>query len=184
MVRIVAGEFKGRTLRVASGRETRPTSERARSGLFDWLGPELRGSAVLDLYAGSGALGIEALSRGAQRAVFIEKQRSALRCLRQNLEGLKLEARSQVIPGDALAKLRGLSARAERFGLILADPPYQEGEWERLAREPALAELLDVSGQVVVEHSSRDREWPDPVGLVHRDRKLYGETAFERYTRT
>ena len=181
MVRIVAGELRGRKIQVPAGRNTRPTSERARAGLFDWLGPNLAGTRVLDLYAGSGALGIEALSRGATWAVFVENDRAALRCLRRNLEDLDLGERSDLRAGDAIDAVSSLGASGDRFDLVFADPPYAGVEWERLSREPLLAGVLDSEGQVVVEHSARDETQPDPAGLLHQDRKLYGETAFERY---
>lgn len=181
MVRIVAGEFKGRKLRVPQGRGIRPTSERARSGLFDWIGPGVQNGTVLDLYAGSGALGIEAISRGAARAIFVEKERQALKCLRENLKALELRRRCEVLAGDARAKLGELKRSGERFALILADPPYQGEEWRRLTGEIELADLLEPDGQLIVEHSARSDPGPDPAGLFHRDRKLYGETAFECY---
>src|SRR5499427_9858939 len=96
-MRVVSGELRGRRLLAAPGRETRPTSDRAKAGLFDWIGPRVAGARVLDLFAGTGALGIEALSRGAREAVFVERSRGALRALRRNLDELALGERARVL---------------------------------------------------------------------------------------
>jgi 16S rRNA (guanine(966)-N(2))-methyltransferase RsmD len=124
-MRVVAGELRSRRLHTVAGRETRPTSDRARAGLFDWLGPRrLDGARVLDLFAGTGALGIEALSRGASEAVFVERARGALRVLRRNLDELGLDERARVVEADLGRGLRTLAASLGTFDLVLADPPY------------------------------------------------------------
>ncbi len=157
-MRIVGGEWRGRALATPAGRGTRPTSDKVREAMFDVLGalpPEqglpggtFSGQAVLDLFAGSGALGIEALSRGAASCTFVEHERAALRALRENLARLGLtaagsarpagEARCRVLAGDARRVLQADARRASRYTLVLADPPY--GRYAEL--EPALARLL------------------------------------------
>ena len=122
-MRVIAGELGGRRLRTARGAATRPTAERVREALFSMLGP-LEGAAVLDLFAGSGALGIEALSRGAAHATFVECSAPALAALRANLAALELDAeRARVSAGDALAALR---SDDDKYDLVFLDPPYAQ----------------------------------------------------------
>ena len=122
-MRIIAGALKGRVLSPVQGR-TRPTAAKVREAIFNILGAAVAEARVLDLFAGTGALGIEALSRGAAAAVFVEDHPEALKGLRRNLETLGLLERSQVLPLPVAAALRKLSARGAPFGLVFLDPPY------------------------------------------------------------
>jgi 16S rRNA (guanine966-N2)-methyltransferase len=152
-VRIIAGSRKGHRIDAPRGEGTRPTGDRLREALFDILGP-LEGAAVLDLFAGSGALGLEALSRGAGRCVFVESAPAAARVIQSNL--LKLGLTGAVVDKrDALAFLREARTRRTAYDLVLCDPPY--GDWAR--HEADLAELLPAvlsdDGVVVVETAAR-----------------------------
>jgi len=152
-MRVIAGEKKGHRIATPKGDHTRPTGDRVREALFNMLGP-LEGATAADLFAGSGALGIEALSRGATRCVFVESAPAAARVIQANL--LKLGLRGAVVQKrDVLAFLREEAARGTRYDLVLCDPPY--GDWERL--EPELAELLPAvlagSGLLSVETGAR-----------------------------
>src|SRR5882757_9379369 len=122
-MRVIAGSLGGRRLIAPPGRATRPTSDRVREALFSILGG-VEGDEVLDLFAGTGALGIEALSRGAKQVTFVEQARAALRALRQNLRQLDLEPRAQVIAAPVERVLQSPSWPAETFDLVLIDPPY------------------------------------------------------------
>ncbi len=142
-MRIIAGALKGRVLAPVQGR-TRPTAARVREAIFNILGAAVAEARVLDLFAGTGALGIEALSRGAAAAVFVEDHPEALKGLRRNLETLGLLDRSQVLPLPVAAALRKLAARGEPFDLVFLDPPYGGGVAEATlmalaASPPALA---------------------------------------------
>src|SRR3954465_7399669 len=121
-MRIVAGRWGGRTLHAPRGRSTRPTSDRVREALFSILGP-LDGARVLDLFAGSGALGLEALSRGAAAATFVERERLALRALRDNVADLGADA--EVVAADARVFLRAARERGAQYDLVFLDPPYR-----------------------------------------------------------
>jgi len=121
-VRIVGGTFRGRQLAVPEGAELRPTPDRVRETLFNWLGQRLDGARCLDLYAGSGALGFEAASRGAARVVLVERDRRALAALRRAREALGAEA-AEVVAGDAQAYLAG---GGERFDVVFLDPPFRQ----------------------------------------------------------
>jgi len=186
-MRVVAGELRGRRLSSVPGRETRPTSDRARAGVFDWLRDRVSGARVLDLFAGTGALGIEALSRGAREAVFVERARPALRVLRRNLAELGLETRSRVVERDLSRGLGPLAGEGIAFELVLADPPY-EGDWlARLVSCETLGRILGPGAVVIAERSARSAPAHPPAGggaLELRGTKRYGETAFDWYEAT
>ena len=180
-MRVSGGELRGRTLRAPRGRATRPTSERARQGLFDWLGPRIAGARVLDLFAGSGALGIEALSRGAACAVFVERDREALRSLRRNVADLGVAAHARVLGVRVERALVLLRREGACFDLLLADPPYggPDGPW--LAQAGELVDILAPGGVLVIERGGREAAGKAGSGLALRESREYGETAFDRY---
>ncbi len=162
-MRIIAGTHRGRRIAAPKGEQTRPTGDRVREALFNMVGP-VTDASVLDLYAGSGALGLEALSRGARRCVFAETDAAACRVIRQNLEALGMTG-ALVLQRDAVAVLREERTAGRRHELVLLDPPYEA--WEGL--EPVLAELLPAvvseNGIVVVETDART-EPALPLDLV------------------
>jgi len=146
-MRVIAGEFRSRRLRSLPGPATRPTPDRLRETLFDILAPRIAGVTFLDGYAGTGAVGIEALSRGATHALFLERSRTAIEAIRENLTSLALERRSTVVPGPVL-----LTLPRYRANIVFLDPPYE------LEREYAAA-LETLAGQppdlLIVQHSIR-----------------------------
>jgi 16S rRNA (guanine966-N2)-methyltransferase len=166
-VRIIAGEWRGRRIQAPPGAATRPTADRVREAWMSAIAPEIPGARVLDLFAGSGALGLEALSRGAERAVFVEQAPAALRVLRANLEALGAGGRAEVVPVDALRYVAALEPGA--FDLALADPPYGRGIAEAVAR--AFAER-PFAALLCVEHGADDR-LPD---LPRARSRRYGGT--------
>jgi 16S rRNA (guanine(966)-N(2))-methyltransferase RsmD len=167
-MRVIAGELGGRRLAAPRGARTRPTAERVREALFSMLGEcaELR---VLDLFAGSGALGIEALSRGAASATFVERSQPALAALRANVAALGLEGRARIVAGDALTALRTPAT----YDLVFLDPPYAAAATleDALARE--LPAVLAPSGRVV---SESDRRAPLELALPLWRERRYGDT--------
>jgi 16S rRNA (guanine(966)-N(2))-methyltransferase RsmD len=152
-MRIIAGTHRGRRIAAPKGAHTRPTGDRVREALFGLVGP-VDGASVLDLYAGSGALGLEALSRGAARCVFAETDPAACRVIRRNLEALEL-AGGRVLQRDALALLRGEAAAGTRHDLVLADPPYDRWEEVEAGLAGLLPSVVAASGLAVVETSAR-----------------------------
>jgi 16S rRNA (guanine966-N2)-methyltransferase len=134
---------------------------------------------VLDLYAGTGALGIEALSRGAREAVFVERARGALKVLRRNLDELELSDRARVVEADLERGLRALAGKLGSFDLVLADPPYESGAIAKLLGEETLANVLEPDGILVVERSVRDEAGANAAHLRLCGSKRYGETAFD-----
>jgi len=173
-MRVIAGTLGGRRLKAPPGRGTRPTSDRVREALFSMLA-DVEGARVLDLFAGSGALGIEALSRGAASAVFVERDARAAAVLRENLAALELGSqRAELRRGEALAALRTARKRGEHYDLVLIDPPYADaaGLGEKL---PALlAPLLGPGARVVTES---DRRAPLGLGLPVATERRYGDTS-------
>ncbi len=177
MTRIIAGTVGGRRIEVPAG-GTRPTSERVREAVFSALdaGPGLDGAAVLDLYAGSGALGLEALSRGAAHALFVESDRRAARTLRGNIAALGLGERAGVRTASVEAVVSAAAPR--RYDLVIADPPYPvpNAEVTDVLRAAIGNGWLAPDATVVVERPARSRgfEWPPPL-RPQRDRR-YGDT--------
>lgn len=162
-MRVVAGELGGRRLVAPGGTSTRPTTDRVREAIFNSLGSAglLEGAVVADLFAGSGAVGIEALSRGAARCIFVERERAALRALDENLDTLGLRGRSKVISADAVSAAGSIDA-----DIVLADPPYDFDRWTDL--------LERIGADLVVAESGGVIE-PPPGWSVWRDKK-YGRT--------
>jgi 16S rRNA (guanine966-N2)-methyltransferase len=172
-MRVVAGRLGGRRLVAPKGTATRPTSDRVREALFAALGP-LEDAHVLDLFAGSGALGIEALSRGAARAVFVERAHPALTALRANLDALGLGSDvAEVRPADARAALRTARTRGEKYDLVLVDPPYRLAPGLGRELEEALVAVL-APGSLLVTES--DRRAPMDLKLAVTRERRYGDT--------
>jgi 16S rRNA (guanine966-N2)-methyltransferase len=180
-MRVIAGSLRGRRLTAPKGRRqgTRPTSDRVREALFSMLG-EVGGASVLDLFAGTGALGIEALSRGAERAVLVERDRAALQALRANLGALALRPpRASVHAGDALELLRDARKRGETYDLVFVDPPYaRAGELQGALAQLLPAVLAERAARVVVES---DRRAPLRLALEPLRERRYGDTLITIY---
>lgn len=178
MTRIIAGTARGRRLAVPKGQGTRPTSDKVRGAVFNLLGQFFDGGDVLDLYAGTGALALEALSRGCARAVCVEADRPTVELLRRNAEACGWADRVEVVRArvpEALARLA-----PGRFALAFVDPPYAEGPDAALA---ALGPLLAPGGRAVAEHDAR-RPPVDRIGpLSLADRRVYGGTGISIYQR-
>jgi 16S rRNA (guanine966-N2)-methyltransferase len=186
-VRIIAGSLRGRRIRAPRGQATRPTSDRVRQAIFDILGPPPETARVLDLYAGAGGLGLEALSRGAAQAVFVEARAGACACLADNARALGLDDRAQVIRGDARAALRRLGGRPG-FHWVFADPPYAGDETGKLL--DALAALVASGdphalfapgGLLILEHSRRHDPGDGRAALRRIDQRRWGDTAVSFY---
>ncbi len=177
-MRVVAGTYGGRRLVAPPGDTTRPTSDRVREALFSVLGPSIAGARVLDLYAGSGALGIEALSRGAAVAVFVDRSPPAIKAIRANLAALAIEA--DVRRSESLQALRAAAARGEAYDLVFLDPPYRRAA--ELGRElsGALPAVLAPAARVVSESDRRD---PLSLALPLSDERRYGDTVIRIHER-
>ncbi len=173
MPRLIAGEWGGRQIRAPEGREVRPTSDRVRESWMSILQPHLPGARVLDLFAGSGALGLECLSRGAREAVFVERSGRTLRILEANVASLGAESRCRVIRGDVFQVVGPAREASFAFDLALADPPYERGLAPRLLRCFLQAPF---AGELWIEHARRE---PLPEVEGARSRR-YGDTVVTR----
>lgn len=177
MTRVIAGRFGGRTLATPKGDNTRPTTERVREALFSRLEhlDAVAGARVLDLYAGSGALAFEALSRGATSAVLVEASRQVAQVAVRNAKALGCAADATVVTAK-VEKYAGDGGAAAEFSLVIADPPYDVGEDTLAAVLDGIVSRLAGDAVVVVERSSRSPEPTWPEGLTRFDDRTYGET--------
>jgi len=179
-VRIISGSARGRRLLAPKNERIRPTADRVKESLFNILAVQLgsfAGRRVLDIFAGTGNLGIEALSRGAADALFIDENREAVALIRKNLELTGFAKQGRVVQKEALAALRSLSDGAETFGLDFLDPPYRQGFSGKVLEFLAASSLIDGRSVVVVETAAVEA-LPDSFGRLREfDRRSYGDTA-------
>ena len=191
MPRVISGSARGRTLKTLGGRETRPTSDRVKEGWFSVLSArrEFAGLRVLELYGGIGQLSIEALSRGAESAVIVERSAAARKVIAGNLERCGLPDRAELRGGDAAAALRALAAEGRRFDLIFIDPPYAELQNQlRRLLEAGLTEICAPFAYVMIEHETEGKAATHPdvltsdVTELQPDRRCqYGRTLVDFY---
>ncbi len=173
-MRVIAGSARGTRLKTLEGLDTRPTTDRIKETLFNMIQGRLMGSTFLDCFSGSGAIGIEALSRGAREAVFLEQNRKAAECIRQNLRTTHLEERAIVMNRDVAAALPGLESRGRCFDTVFMDPPYN-CLWEREVLEIlSHSPLIDEDSLVIAEASlETDFSYVEDLGFAIVKRKEY-----------
>ena len=181
-MRIVGGAHRGRKLFAPEGATTRPTAERVREALFDILSARVEGALVLDLYAGTGAVGLESLSRGAAACVFVEKGTRALAALRKNIELVGVGETSRVLAVDAALALERLEKEGSVFDLILCDPPYADPHWPIHLAELGRNLLLAPGGRLVVEHAAKVPP-KCPEGLEQGRSYKYGDSGLTVFIR-
>jgi 16S rRNA (guanine(966)-N(2))-methyltransferase RsmD len=173
-MRVIAGSAKGHHLRMPRGRETRPTSDKVREAIFSILGDSYVGKPVLDLFAGTGAMGIEALSRGASEAVFVERRGPVCQIIRANLIHTRLETQGRVL---CLPVERALRVLSDPFHLVLLDPPYDYPELHSIMAVLSGANVVGDDTAVVFEHSPRFAVEEQYGCLVVQRQRVYGDTA-------
>jgi 16S rRNA (guanine966-N2)-methyltransferase len=172
MTRIIGGRGKGRRLRAPKGAGTRPTGARVKQTLFDILAPMLPGCRFLDAFAGAGGVGLEALSRGAARVVFVERGRAAAASIRENLKTLgPCRGETLVLQQDAVLALLSLADSGERFDVVFLDPPYESELYEPFLEQVWEARILGREGLVVAEHFHK-RGLPERIGGLARTREV------------
>ena len=174
-MRIITGTAKGCNLKTPKGMSTRPTSDRVKESLFSILGGEVEGTRVLDIFAGTGALGLEALSRGAREAVFIDMATDKV--IRENAQHCRLSDRAESLKGDVLAQLNRLSVQGRRFDLVFCDPPYHEGLWQKAISWLDDNELLAPRALVVLERGGENEPLPELKRLKLLKNQRYGNTT-------
>jgi len=181
-MRISGGQFRGRMLKTPKGEATRPTSGMVRETLFNILAAEIPGARVLDLFAGSGSVGLEALGRGAAHATLVEHARSALACLKENIAALGVADAMTVLPIPVVRALDTLARQDVEFDLIFLDPPFADAAaYQQVLRILATSTLLAEEGVIVAQHDRR-LPLPDEVGSLKRTRlKEIGDNALSFY---
>jgi 16S rRNA (guanine(966)-N(2))-methyltransferase RsmD len=181
-MRVIAGKYRSRTLRSLKGQALRPTSDRLRETLFNILGPAVEGSVFVDLFAGTGAVGIEALSRGARVVLFVEQHARATALIRRNLESLGIGGAAEILGVDVLRGLERLEARRVHAQFIFLDPPYAATEeYEEVLEFLGKSALAAPGGRVIVEHL-RKRELPERAGELELARVVeQGDSALSFY---
>jgi len=167
-MRIIGGALKRRQLRFPKTRETRPTTDRTKETIFNVLGTSVESSSVLDLYAGSGSLGIEALSRGAREAHFVDSAKTASACIQGNLEALGLQARGHVIRLPVEQAIQKFQKGGKTFDLVFSDPPYNKGLTKKTLHQIERSATLRVLGVLVAGHSNREGLPDNLVTLQHK----------------
>lgn len=175
-MRVISGRLKGRRLVAPAGMNTRPTADRIKESVFNILGPTIQAQKVLDLFAGTGALGIEALSRGALTAVFIDQAKPALAAIQRNLKDCQLIPVTRVIQWDIRKSLNCLKAETQPFDLIFMDPPYETDAVLPTLTALTTSGVLADTARIVVEHSRRETIIPVPAGLVLVSQRQFGKT--------
>ncbi len=180
-MRVIGGTAKGRRVKSFKGQSLRPTADRVKEALFNILPHDLSGWKVLDLFAGTGNLTFEALSRGAEQACLVDVSREAAKMIRKNIEALGFSRSARVLGIPVLRAFHVLAGRGDKFDLILADPPYDKGWVERVLRSLAQEELLEEDGILVVEHSTREGVKEIYGSMVLQDQRRYGGTCLSFY---
>lgn len=182
-MRVIGGKLKGRRLSAPGGLRTRPTPERVREAVFNILPREFPFENVLDLYAGTGAMAIEALSRGAHQAVLIDRDQKAVSAIRKNIRACGLSERARVVKDDVVGAVRRLAGRGGTFDLVFIDPPYEAGLTEKTL-EAVSSGALAPGGVVVAEASKKTPAIEPPEGLELVDARRYGDTVVYFYADT
>ncbi|NLZ38139.1 MAG: 16S rRNA (guanine(966)-N(2))-methyltransferase RsmD [Firmicutes bacterium] len=177
LVRVISGIARGRKLKTLKGRETRPTGDKVKESLFNIIYPLLSGALMLDIFAGTGSIGIEALSRGAEKCVFIEKNRQCVKIIAENLALCGFSDVGEIIPSDVLPALAALGRKKSKFDIIFLDPPYRSTLLVPVLAAIAENALVAEDGIVVVEHHADDNNWWSSVQWHIKRRKKYGDTA-------
>ena len=182
-MRVIGGAARGRRLKVPKGQAVRPTAARVKESLFNILPHDFSGMRVLDLFAGTGNLSIEALSRGAEKALLVDESARSAAAIRDNLTRLELLGRAQVWTAEVFRSLRKLGKSGEKFDLIFLDPPYEKGLVAGSLTAISQSDLLRENGWVVAEHSARETVKSQYDRLVLNDRRRYGDTLLSFFKR-
>jgi len=190
-MKVIAGEFKGRPLRVPKGTKIRPTSDMVKEALFNILGQMVEGASFLELFAGSGSIGIEAKSRGAGRVVLVENNRLCLKAIEQNLRSLdlkyeyglggKFDSDIAIIGADSEAAISGLAKAAQQFDIVFLDPPYHEEKLKNCLLKLTRCDILKPRSLAVAEHNKKEI-LPQQLSILKViSTKVYGDTALSFY---
>ncbi len=180
-MRVISGEYKGRPLAAVPGKGTRPTTDKVKESIFNMIGPYFDGGWVLDLYAGTGGLGIEALSRGMEKAVFIDIDPKAVSVIKRNVASLKLEPQAEIYRNDSHRAMKALAKRDLRFDLVFLDPPYAKQKIEEEIKFLQESNLLADHARIVAEHDAQ-YQMAEKIEACTKERSVtYGDTTVSIY---
>lgn len=180
-MRVVSGDLKGRILKAVPGTSTRPTTDKVKESLFNMIGPYFTGGIGLDLFAGSGGLGIEALSRGLDKVLFVDREPKAIHIVNENLKSCGLEEKAEVYRNDSIRALKAIKKRSLAFDYIFLDPPYKKQQLVRLLEFISKENLVLEDGLIICEHGS-DIQLPPNVGRLKQTRnEKYGIIGITLY---
>jgi 16S rRNA (guanine(966)-N(2))-methyltransferase RsmD len=178
---VIAGTAKGRILKAVPGTGTRPTTDKVKEAIFSMIGPFFDGGVGLDLFAGTGGLGIEAISRGMDRVIFIDMEKTSIQVIEDNLTAIGFKGQSEVYRNEAQRALKVLAKRGLKFDLIFLDPPYHMKQADEILMQMQQMEMLQDQAVVLVEHEA-GHTYADEIGQFQvRKRANYGETAITIY---
>ena len=180
-MRIITGDFKGRRLEMPENNNIRPTTEKVKEAIFSIIAGNLEDAVCVDLFAGTGNLGLEALSRGAEKCYFADNSRESLDLIKRNIAMCKAEEWSTVIPGDFEKALTRLGERGEKIDIFFLDPPYKKGLYERCFELIREFDLLAEEGIIIAEHNVRDKLAEDLSGFEIIKERSYGTVAISIY---
>lgn len=180
-MRVVSGIRKGIALKAVPGSSTRPTTDKVKEAMFNMIGPYFDGGVILDLFAGSGGLGIEALSRGAEKAIFVDRDGKAIQTIQENVNTCDFADKTEIYRNEAERALKAVIKRGLSFDIIFLDPPYKKQQLLKLLEIINAENVLTDSGTIVCEHGS-DIELPDTVGVLEkRKHEKYGIISITIY---
>lgn len=182
-MRVISGSARGRNLKAVPGTNTRPTTDKVKEAIFSMIGPYFDGGNVLDLFAGTGGLGIEALSRGMDAGVFVDADRKSIEIVRENLRGTGMSERAEVYCNDSRRAIKKLGERAMKFDLVFLDPPYKQTDMNEWIERMEQHDLFGEQAVAVVEHDAKVG-YPEAVGTFRLAKRAeYGDTAVTVYRR-
>jgi 16S rRNA (guanine966-N2)-methyltransferase len=182
-MRIISGKHKGRPLKAVPGKNTRPTTDKVKESIFQIIGPYFDGGLGLDLFAGSGGLGLEALSRGADKVIFVDQAQQAIKTIKENIQLLRLDEDTEVYRTDALRALKAIAKRNLVFDWIFLDPPYGKISLAELLQTIAKYEIVKAGSIAICEHPPEEK-LPEEVGNFYcYKRQAYGKTIQVSYFR-
>lgn len=175
-MRVIAGKRKGHALKSVPGHGTRPTTDKIKESVFQMIGPFFDGGRVLDLFAGSGSLGIEALSRGMEEAVFVDKHGKAIQTIKENLKSVKMEDLAKVFRTDAFRAIKAAAKNGLVFDLILLDPPYRKVDYNKLMDDLIKYKLIRPGGIIYCEHDPKEKLPDESDFLYILKEEIYSNT--------
>ncbi|MCR8845396.1 16S rRNA (guanine(966)-N(2))-methyltransferase RsmD [Paenibacillus sp. SC116] len=180
-MRVISGTARGRSLKAVPGMNTRPTTDKVKEALFSMIGPYFDGGTALDLFAGTGGLGIEALSRGIDHAVFIDMDPKAIETIKHNVNAARVAEKAEIFRNDAKRALKAIAKRDMKFDLVFMDPPYRMTDADEMLTTMLEQEMLSEHAIVVIEHDS-NYTYPEQIGSMDCFRNAkYGEIALSLY---